>query len=99
MSDEARKEQIDAFKYSDKVVAATHIGGIDRELSLYEIAQMTRAGPAKSLGLCAPLWRSHARNGRGCCGLQHQPRAPITPDEIEKAFTKPHLSSRPVCRS
>ena len=29
----------------------SRINGIDRELTLYEIAQMTRAGPAKALGL------------------------------------------------
>ncbi|MGE0383587.1 MAG: formylmethanofuran dehydrogenase subunit A [Gammaproteobacteria bacterium] len=30
---------------------ATHLGAIDRELSLYEIATMTRAAPARLLGL------------------------------------------------
>jgi len=51
MSRKFRDETIGSFKYSDKVVAATEIAGLDREISLYEIAQMTRSGPAKALGL------------------------------------------------
>jgi len=51
MSKKARDDQIKAFKYSDKVVDATEIASIDRELTLYEIAAMTRAGPAAALGL------------------------------------------------
>jgi formylmethanofuran dehydrogenase subunit A len=51
MSAKARDEQIKAFKHSAKVVDATEIASIDRELSLYEIAAMTRAGPAKAMGL------------------------------------------------
>jgi len=50
MSAEARKERIDTFKHSAKMVEATHLAGIERELDLYEIAMMTRAGPAKALG-------------------------------------------------
>ncbi len=51
MSKKARDDQIKAFKYSDKVIDATEIASIDRELTLYEIAAMTRAGPAAALGL------------------------------------------------
>ncbi len=51
MSKKARDDQIKAFKYSDKVVDATEVASIDRELTLYEIAAMTRAGPAAALGL------------------------------------------------
>lgn len=51
MSKKARDDQIKAFKYSDKVVDATEIANIDREISLYELAAMTRAGPAACLGL------------------------------------------------
>jgi formylmethanofuran dehydrogenase subunit A len=32
--------------------AASHLGSMSREYTLYEIAIMTRAGPARSLGLC-----------------------------------------------
>ena len=46
MSAKAREERINSFKNSDKVISATHIAGLDKELSLYELAQMTRAGPA-----------------------------------------------------
>lgn len=41
---------------------ATTLGSIDREYSLYEIAIMTRAGPAKSLGL-----RDRGHLGPGAC--------------------------------
>ena len=34
-----------------EAAAASHLGALNREYSLYEIAIMTRAGPARSLGL------------------------------------------------
>ncbi|KAF5088623.1 Formyltransferase/hydrolase complex Fhc subunit A [anaerobic digester metagenome] len=86
MSREAREQQFDAFKHRDKVIDATNLAGIDRELDLYEIAQMTRAGPAKSLGL------SHMYGGLAP-GLEadvavfdFNPNEPYAPDDIEKAF-------------
>ncbi len=42
--------------------AATTLGSIDREYSLYEIAIMTRAGPARSLGL-----KDRGHLGPGAC--------------------------------
>lgn len=51
MSDKSRQDMLKGFKNSDKVIAATNLASIDREISMYELAQMTRAGPAKSLGL------------------------------------------------
>ena len=51
MSKKAREATLASMKNADKVVNATYIHGIDRELTLFEIAQMTRSGPAKSLGL------------------------------------------------
>ncbi|HZD42801.1 MAG TPA: formylmethanofuran dehydrogenase subunit A, partial [Methanomicrobiales archaeon] len=51
MSTKAREDQLNAFKNSQKVIDASEIAGIDRELTLYELAAMTRAGPAKALGL------------------------------------------------
>jgi formylmethanofuran dehydrogenase subunit A len=51
MSKKAREETLASFKYSDKVINATNIHSIDTERTLYEIAMMTRAGPAKALGL------------------------------------------------
>jgi len=87
MSAKARQEQIDAFKYSDKVVAATNISGIDRELTFYEIAQMTRAGPAKSLGLANMYGGLKPGMEADVVVYNINPDAAVTPDEIEKAFT------------
>ena len=42
MSKKAREAVLDSFKHKDKVIDATNLHGIDRELTLYEIAQMTR---------------------------------------------------------
>ncbi|MBN1168137.1 MAG: formylmethanofuran dehydrogenase subunit A [Methanospirillaceae archaeon] len=46
-----RNERLSTFKHSEKVNDATSLGSLDREITLYELAQMTRAGPAKALGL------------------------------------------------
>ncbi|MFA5331877.1 MAG: formylmethanofuran dehydrogenase subunit A [Methanoregula sp.] len=51
MSQKARESKLDSFKSREKVRAASGISTLDRELTLYEIAAMTRAGPARSLGL------------------------------------------------
>lgn len=51
MSEKARQATLDTMKWKDKVIDASNIASMDRELGLYEIAQMTRAGPAKALGL------------------------------------------------
>jgi formylmethanofuran dehydrogenase subunit A len=87
MSEKARKAQIDAFKYSDKVVSASNIAGIDRELGLYEIAQMTRAGPAKSLGLAGTYGGLKAGMDADVVLYDLNPEKPFTPEMIEKAFT------------
>ena len=87
MSAKARKAQIDAFKYGDKVVSASHIAGIDRELSLYEIAQMTRAGPAKSLGLISAYGGLKPGMDADVVLYDLNPEKPFTPEMIEKAFT------------
>ena len=88
MSKKAREEVLASFKYSDKVISATNIHSIDTELSLYEIAQMTRAGPAKALGL------SHMFGGLaigmdanvGIFDLDYS-SMPTDPEEIERAFS------------
>ena len=36
------------FKKADKVIGATNLANMDREITLYELAAMTRAGPAKA---------------------------------------------------
>lgn len=51
MSNKAREETLESLKWSGKVIDATDLHGIDTERTLYDIAQMTRAGPAKALGL------------------------------------------------
>ena len=51
MSKKAREATLGSFRHKDKVIDATHLHTIDRELTLYEIAQMTRSGPATCLGL------------------------------------------------
>jgi formylmethanofuran dehydrogenase subunit A len=87
MSEKARKAQIDAFKYSDKVVSGSNIAGIDRELGLYEIAQMTRAGPAKSLGLGSIYGGLKPGMDADVVLYDLNPEKPFTPDAIEKAFS------------
>ncbi|WOF15298.1 formylmethanofuran dehydrogenase subunit A [Methanoplanus sp. FWC-SCC4] len=51
MSEKARNDLLDSAKYGDKVRDRCYIGEIDRELTLMEIAQMTRSGSASCLGL------------------------------------------------
>ncbi|MBN1194649.1 MAG: formylmethanofuran dehydrogenase subunit A [Methanomicrobiaceae archaeon] len=52
MSRAAREHMLEKeLKYGDSIRNTCYIGEIDRELTLFEIAQMTRAGPAKVLGL------------------------------------------------
>jgi formylmethanofuran dehydrogenase subunit A len=51
MSRAARDATMQTFKWLDRTIDATSIDGIDRELGLYEIAQMTRAGTARALGV------------------------------------------------
>lgn len=89
MSKKAREATLDSFKYKDKVIDATNIHSMDRELTLYEIAQMTRAGPAKSLGL------SHMYGGLGA-GLDANVAVydlnlkdmPSDPEMIERALLR-----------
>ena len=86
MSQEAREQQIETFKHKDKVIDATHIAGIDRELDLYEIAQMTRAGPAKALGLSEMYGGLAPGLTADVVVFAFNPNEPYAPDDIEKAF-------------
>ncbi len=61
--------------------AISHLGSIDREYSLYEIAIMTRAGPAHSLGLKD---RGHLAPGAGADITVYKEDA-----NKEKMFAKP----------
>jgi formylmethanofuran dehydrogenase subunit A len=86
MSQEAREQQFNAFKHKDKVIEATNLAGIDRELDLYEVAQMTRAGPAKALGL-AHMYGGLAPGMEADVAIYaFNPNAPYAPDDIETAF-------------
>ncbi|MDD1694822.1 MAG: amidohydrolase family protein, partial [Methanoregula sp.] len=51
MSKKAREATIATMKNNDRMIGLTNIHTMDRELTLFEIAQMTRSGPAKCLGL------------------------------------------------
>ena len=88
MSAKAREEQIKAFKASDKVVNATEIANIDRELTLYEIAQMTRAGPAKCLGLAGMYGGLKPDQDADVAVYDFNPEKEHKPMEIEDAFSE-----------
>lgn len=87
MSQEARQEQLDAFKYSQKVIDATNLAELDREITLYELSQMTRAGPAKALGLTDMCGGLKPGMDADVAIYNFNPEAPCTPDQIETAFT------------
>lgn len=87
MSKEAREERLTTFKHADKVISATHLHGLDRELSFYEIAQMTRAGPAKALGLRGTYGGLAPGMEADVVVYDINPEAPFTPDQIEEAFS------------
>ncbi|MFA5236835.1 MAG: formylmethanofuran dehydrogenase subunit A [Methanoregula sp.] len=89
MSKKARETQIDAFKHKDKVLSQTGIGAIDRELTLYEIAAMTRAGPAKSLGLASMCGGLAPGMDADVVVYNINPEKPFeNPDQIEAAFSR-----------
>ena len=89
MSAKAREAQINAFKHKDKVVSATNIAAMDKEMSLYEIAQMTRAGPAKALGLASMIGGLKTGMDADVVVYDFNPEKPVAnPDQIETAFQK-----------
>jgi len=89
MSTKAREAQIESFKHKDKVLSQTSIGSLDREITFYELAQMTRAGPAKSLGLSAICGGLKPGMEADVAVYNINPDKPIAnPDDIEKAFSR-----------
>jgi len=89
MSAKAREERLSTFKNSDKVISATHLSGIDKELSLYELAQMTRAGPAKCLGLAGMCGGLAPGMDADVVVYNFNPDTPVTdPEIIETAFSR-----------
>jgi formylmethanofuran dehydrogenase subunit A len=89
MSQKAREATLETFKHRDKVIDATEIHGIDRELTLYEIAKMTRAGPAKALGL-ANMYGSLAPGMDANVAVFNLDcrKMPADPEKIEQAFQR-----------
>lgn len=51
MDKKYRDDLLNSFKWAEKVRAGTCLGELDREITLYELSQMTRAAPAKVLGI------------------------------------------------
>ncbi|PKG31078.1 amidohydrolase family protein, partial [Methanoregula sp.] len=87
MNKKYRDERLTTFKNADKVISGTHLAGIDREISLYELAQMTRAGPAKALGLSADYGGLKPGMNADIAIYNINPdKFPSTGPEIEKAF-------------
>jgi len=87
MSDKSRQDMLKGFKNSEKVIAATNLASIDRELTMFELAQMTRAGPAKSHGLY-DIFGGLAPGMDADVAIFNIDEDKIKdPEEIEKAFT------------
>ncbi|WP_214035164.1 formylmethanofuran dehydrogenase subunit A [Methanospirillum sp.] len=88
MCKKTRDEQMASFKHSGKVADATILNEIDRELTLYEISQMTRAGPAKALGLANMMGGlAPGMNADVAIYNLNPAKMPTDPEEIEKAFS------------
>ncbi|MCQ1539607.1 amidohydrolase family protein, partial [Methanocalculus taiwanensis] len=82
----ARDEMFAGMKNEDKVRDRTGLGAMDRELSLYEIAQMTRAGTAKTLGL-SHMYGSLTPGLEGDVAVyDYNPETASDPESIESAF-------------
>jgi len=89
MSRKAREATLDTMKRKDKVIKASDIAGIDRELGLYEIAMMTRAGPAKALGYSGMYGSLKAGADANIAIYNIDARKlPTDPELIEEAFSK-----------
>lgn len=88
MSRKARDDVLDnVLKYGGKVRERCFIGEIDRELSLYEIAMMTRAGPAKALGLGHMFGSLKPGLEGDVVVYPFNPETDDDPEKIEQAFS------------
>ena len=75
-------------RIADKVIAATNLADMDREITLYELAAMTRAGPAASLGLGKDYGGLKPGMNADIAIYNINPdKIPSDPEEIEKAFS------------
>ncbi|ABS55990.1 Amidohydrolase 3 [Methanoregula boonei 6A8] len=89
MSKKAREATLDSFKHKDKVIEATDLHSLDRELTLYEIAAMTRAGPAKCLGLSSIYGGlAPGMNADVAVFDLNYKSMPSDPEKIESAFLR-----------
>jgi formylmethanofuran dehydrogenase subunit A len=89
MSAKYRNERLNTFKKADKVISATNLSGMDREISLYELAAMTRAGPAKALGLMKDYGGLAPGMNADIAIYNINPdKFPSSGAEIEKAFAQ-----------
>ena len=87
MNKKIRDEYLNSFKRADRVIDATTLAEIDREITLYELAQMTRAGPAKALGLSKEYGGLAPGMIANVAIYNIDPdNFPATGPEIEKAF-------------
>ena len=89
MSRAARDETMKTFKWLNRTIESTSIDSIDRELTLYEIAQMTRAGPARALGI-SNMYGGLAPGMDADIAVYplNPENIPSDPAEIEKAFSR-----------
>jgi formylmethanofuran dehydrogenase subunit A len=89
MSEKVRNERLNSFKKAAKVIGATNLANLDREISLYELAAMTRAGPAKCLGLSKDFGGLKPGMNADIAIYNINPdKFPSTGPEIEKAFAQ-----------
>ncbi|NLB01157.1 MAG: formylmethanofuran dehydrogenase subunit A [Methanomicrobiales archaeon] len=89
MSRAARDETMKTFKWLNRTIESTTIDSIDRELTLYEIAQMTRAGPAKALGISNTYGGlAPGMDGNVAIYALNPENMPSNPDMIESAFSR-----------
>ncbi|WP_298670162.1 formylmethanofuran dehydrogenase subunit A [uncultured Methanofollis sp.] len=86
MSKKAREAEMDSLKWAEKVRDATFLSGIDRELTLYEIAAMSRAGTAQALGLSSMYGSLKPGLQADVAVYDYNPETAEDPELIEKAF-------------
>jgi formylmethanofuran dehydrogenase subunit A len=89
MSKKAREATIATMKNNDRMIGLTNIHTMDRELTLFEIAQMTRSGPAQCLGL-SNLYGGLAPGMNGDVGIfdLNYKNMPSDAEKIETAFQR-----------
>lgn len=86
MSKQARDDLLESAKYGDNVRDRCYIGELDREITLYEIAAMTRAGSAKALGLAHLYGSLKPGLDADLAVYDYNPETADDPELIEQAF-------------